>query len=76
MTILILGGVELCADSTEYIEICKRITQANKACVALLNVFKLRNHKQTKLRIYKTIIRPIRTGASKQNIDPDQNIKQ
>lgn len=57
-------GVELCTGNTEDVEINNRITQT-KIYFAYSHVFKSRNlNPQTKLRIYKTFIRPTATCAS------------
>lgn len=53
-------GTELTNDDDE--EICRRITQANRAYFALSRIFRSRDiRRNDKIHIYKTIIRPIAT---------------
>lgn len=58
-------GVELNSAGTEDGEIRRRITIANKAYFAMSHVLKSKNvHRNNKLRVYKTIIRPIASYGS------------
>ncbi|XP_050499131.1 uncharacterized protein LOC126879860 [Diabrotica virgifera virgifera] len=53
-------GMDLVASSEEEPEINRRLVLANKAYFAMGHIFKSRDvHRKTKLRVYKTIIRPI-----------------
>ena len=55
-------GVEMTRDGSEEGEIRRRVTLANKAYFSLSQVFRSKEiHRAVKIRIYKTIIRPIAT---------------
>lgn len=53
-------GSTLTRDNNEMAEIKRRLWLANRAYYSMLNLFKSRTlHRESKLRIYKTIVRPI-----------------